>query len=528
MKTNSEHYHDVMSLFDELSFTEKWRKVFKGLKQPKNSGEYKYAQLQLIRLMAPISAVIIPVLTIFLIICIASDSEIGPKYPAVIFVEPEPVKKLDEPEEIPEEKLDFKLPDPMAIELESEVNMENDISHELDTPFSPVPSLENSVLNYKSPIKLKTICTLREKGHRGNLLRRFNAPEGVECAVMKALRWLKKHQEPDGSWLGTSGGSKNVKHANASSAFTGLALLTFLAHGELPGSGEFGDTVEKAVKWLVNKYQTDGFPVRYEHAIATYALCEYTTMTSIPLVKATAEKCVDRIIDGQQSDGGWSYGLKANETKNDLSVMGWCAQALKAAKIAGLKNEGLDEALIKAVEGFKLNHDNNKGGFGYNGPKSGGLTGAGVLCMQLLGAADGPETHKGLTYLDDWKYPWDQPPAGRRTVYYYYYVTQAKFHAGGEIWKAWNHMFANTLIDKQVTLEGAGADGNDIGYWEPPVEEERKVGRVYNTCLCALQLEVYYRYLPTFGHQEAIYLAESEDEPGKIPRKDLIIKFENL
>ena len=51
----------------------------------------------------------------------------------------------------------------------------------------------------------------------------------------------KKVQNPDGSW-GTG----------AHSAFTGLALLTFLAHGETQTSKHFGVTVRKAMEWMVN------------------------------------------------------------------------------------------------------------------------------------------------------------------------------------------------------------------------------------------------------------------------------------
>ena len=31
--------HDMMAIFDELTFKEKWTKVFKGLKQPKDTGD---------------------------------------------------------------------------------------------------------------------------------------------------------------------------------------------------------------------------------------------------------------------------------------------------------------------------------------------------------------------------------------------------------------------------------------------------------------------------------------------------------
>ena len=72
-------------------------------------------------------------------------------------------------------------------------------------------------------------------------------------------------------------------------AMTGFALLAFLGHGELPVSPEFGPTVQKGLDWLVeNGKKNDGrlsmeksFNVSgvYAHAIATFALGEYYTMT---------------------------------------------------------------------------------------------------------------------------------------------------------------------------------------------------------------------------------------------------------
>jgi hypothetical protein len=357
-----------------------------------------------------------------------------------------------------------------------------------------------AVVMTKSPVIIKGLYGNRTKGGREMALRAYGGGGGgglglTEGAVMRALRWLKKNQESDGSWKATK------------PAMTGLAVLTYLAHGETPASEEFGPTVEKAIKWLVDNQKQDGHfngadGHDYSHPIATYALCEAYGMMKLPLLKTAAEKAAECLIKGQHASGGWNYNLNA-EDRDDTSYMGWCAQALKAAKMANLENEGLAEAMKKAILGFKKNYDPS-GSFGYTGPQAGsGLTGVGLLCLQLLGAGRDAEARNAILWLEkaatfDWEKPWLGNP-----IYYWYYVTQTKFHCGGDIWNKWNKQFAmqlvkNQQIEKQA-IDGPKGKKYDIGWWDPPAGVKGHTdGTVQDTTLCTLQLEVYYRYLPTF------------------------------
>jgi hypothetical protein len=63
--------HNLLSLFEHLSFKEKVAKVMAGLKADKDSGEYKYARLQVQRLSAPASAILVPILGIGLLSLLA-------------------------------------------------------------------------------------------------------------------------------------------------------------------------------------------------------------------------------------------------------------------------------------------------------------------------------------------------------------------------------------------------------------------------------------------------------------------------
>ena len=74
-------------------------------------------------------------------------------------------------------------------------------------------------------------------------------------------------------------------------------------------------------------------------------------------------------------------------------------------------------------------------------------------------------------------------------MYYWYYCTQAMFHAGQRPWKDWNDHFSQMAIAKQ----------NPEGYWDSPgVGKKNQIDKWYTTALCALSLQVYYRYLPTY------------------------------
>ena len=317
-----------------------------------------------------------------------------------------------------------------------------------------------------------------------------------EQAVMKGLKWLVANQNPDGSWAPSEKG-----------AMTGFALLAFLGHNELPVSPDFGPTVQKGLDWLVeNGKKHDGrlnmagsFDQHgvYAHGIATYALGEYYTMTKDERVADLFKKAIGYIVAGQGPDGGWMYAFDKSES--DTSVSGWQIQALKAAHLSGLKIDGVDAALDKAMLNLKRVQASD-GSFGYRKPAPGSysLTGVGVLCTFFWKAEKDKSVREGIEFLI--KKTEDDRPVDYRhetaDLYAWYYNTQACLMYGGAAWTKWNSKFQDQLIKNQ----------NPDGSW-PPVagkspggEAQRDpegYGPVYRTTLCILMLEVYYRYSPT-------------------------------
>jgi len=310
----------------------------------------------------------------------------------------------------------------------------------------------------------------------GLILRNKGSRAG-ETAVLKALRWMKEKQNEDGAWPGT----------DSPTAMCGLALLCYMAHGETPASKEFGPTVEKAIRYLLNaqeangRFRNAGANYAYGHAIATYALAESYGMTRMVMLKEAMEKAAQVIIDGQQSGGAFDYNY-AKTARRDMSVTGWQVQALKAVKLAGADNERLDECMYKCVDGVK-SFASPGGGFGYSGPdNSPTLAGAGILCLQFLGRAEDPLVTKAFEATGKMLPAW---PAAGGTTYGWYYMTQARFQKDapdGPMWKIWNRAMLPMLVKNQ----------KPDGHWESG--STASACAVYDTTLCCLSLEVYYRY----------------------------------
>ena len=373
------------------------------------------------------------------------------------------------------------------------------------------------------PLIMKKLYTNRT--HKGiqDALERYNGDDGgdgtgdgtrpsstaTESAVLRALRWLKREQQPDGCWHGDK--------QNTPPAMTALALLAYLGHGETPASPEFGATVKKAIDWMVANQESDGqFKGRdannYSQPMAAYALCEAYGLTQHPTLRDPAARAIARVVQGQHATGGFNYNLN-QEPRDDTSYMAWCCQALKAAKMAGLDSDvpGLDAAIKKGIAGMKQNAHAD-GGFGYTGRARTGLSGAGALCLQLMGAARAPEVVKTIKFLETCTFsfatPDQQPYGGGSQVYYWYYITQAKFQDSTNTFKAWNRQFAPELCRQQIkepgAIEGPGGKMVDVGHWVSPSKGEHTGGTVQDTALCTLMLEVYYRYLPSFQHVDPV------------------------
>jgi hypothetical protein len=80
-------------------------------------------------------------------------------------------------------------------------------------------------------------------------------------------------------------------------------------------------------------------------------------------------------------------------------------------------------------------------------------------------------------------------------MYFNYYATQVMHHRGTSEWDRWNRKMRDYLIETQ------SRSGHETGSWFFPDRHGDVAGRLYNTALCTMILEVYYRHMPLYGEQ---------------------------
>lgn len=571
-----EQLKEEMAKFEDDGYFRRLIKMFVGLGRPRTSPEYKEAIVELQRQTAPLLAILLPILVVATLFVVTAVSGAGKRELKVEIVQADQQDDALEEIETPQET----EPPPEMDNIEITVDAPSMNPTEMASEAAPAPTAEpqsvkvasvDAMLSIKSPVTMKSVMgTSRGAGVRGTYTRggASYGDAATEAAVMKALRWLKATQAPDGSW-----GTKpefGLKKGMDKAAGAGFAILTYLAHGETPASKEFGPTVQKALDYLINsvyvvkdksgklaKDPNGNTPYirmsgaggsEYGFLIGTYALCEAYGMTKNPNAREAAEKTLGRIISGQTATGGWNYNM-ARVTKDgpdDISFGGWAMQAIKAGKMAGIHLPGMEECIKKAVNCLKKRNYSEKAGFVYRATTNhkggtGGLAGVGCLAMQLLGYAKEKEVANALNVMRDWQPSLDKvysyaPGKPENAQYYCYYAAQCKYQAGMckdatpanfTLWKKWNAEMKAlytkaviTVTDKSgqpVTVKDPAGKDRPIGRWE---NKDHYNYDVMGTCLAALQLMVYYRYLPTTSLKatevEADVETLSKDKGGEI------------
>jgi hypothetical protein len=346
------------------------------------------------------------------------------------------------------------------------------------------------------------------------LVKAMGGNSASEAAVAHGMRWLAKHQYPDGGWSfeheahpdckGQCSQGGTIKGGGRTGA-TGMALLAFLGGGHTHQAGEYQKEVKNGVEFLLrnSKPTPQGLDLcplvvsnekMYVQGLCTIALSELAALTKDNRLKGAATAAVAFIVAGQNpKSGGWRYSpYPASQDPGDTSVVGWQIMALKSAKNAKLPVPG---SAFKGAELY-LNAAAMEGGAKYKYDLNAKaatqtMTAAGLLCRMYLGwDRKNKSLEEGVKYLAATK-------PSRNNMYYNYYATQVMHHWGGDEWTTWN----NVMRDQLVTTQKTAKHGHMQGSWDLADPHGGTGGRLYMSCLCIMTLEVYYRHLPIYRRE---------------------------
>lgn len=305
----------------------------------------------------------------------------------------------------------------------------------------------------------------------------------TKVAIESGLAWLASRQQDDGSF-----GVLSVYRRNP--GVIGLCGMAFLAGGNTPGRGPYGEHVARVTDYVLACARPNGYIVEegadyyhgpmYGHGFATTFLAEVYGMSNREDVREALKRAVQLIIDTQNDQGGWRYLPEPKEA--DISVTVCQVMALRAARNAGIS---VPKATIDRAVQYVEKCQNTDGGFRYRlfeaaeskFPRSA----AALVALYTSGVDEGPVLDRGLDYLMQFV-----PGAigTRHQEYYYYgqyYAVQATWHAGGDFWEIWYPAARDELLNLQL------GDGS----WSDPW-----LGNEFATAMSLITLQVPNNYLP--------------------------------
>jgi hypothetical protein len=387
--------------------------------------------------------------------------------------------------------------------------------------------------------------------------------QGITKAVVDGLRWLARHQNPDGSWGALSLRSRCVPDAscydanlkatgNFDEGLTGLALLCFLRAGysheskqdlvdtALGGRYRIGEVVKKGLEWLRKRQNPDGSFSRdrafmYNEALATMALAEAYGLTRNHYWKEPAQRGIDFITESQRPNPsgqglwGWRYASRKEiehlrkGTKelfdSDTSVTTWCVLALESARRAGLqvKQESMDGAMefckfVTANDGLVGYLDAKGAGATVTGPYDTQFTyhwttmSALGMCLRIFATHNPNDPFLKVAAK---RLVQDLPTVSEdhsSVDYYYWFFASLALNQldgpdsperSGKYWDRWNKAMVEAVLPLQDHTEHACTNGGWIvsDRWG----SSSGAGPLYNTAINVLTLEVCYRYENAFG-----------------------------
>lgn len=338
----------------------------------------------------------------------------------------------------------------------------------------------------------------------------------VDASVGRALTWLADQQRPDGSFPTLDTGQPAV---------TSLCMMAFIAHGHVPGRGQYGARLERAADYvlscqkqngLVTKLGPDGPQINrrishaiggcatYNHAISSLVLSEVYGMSPpnrARRLEAAIRKALAATLemqawpkDSPADRGGWRYIDKFDDVDSDLSVTGWQLMFLRSARNAGFEvpNERIDDAVAFVKRSF----DQRNGIFIYSTrrpSRTRSMAGAGILALAHAGFHHSEEAKRAGDWLLAHGFEqYNTTIPGQPSDRYHYGLfncCQAMYQLGGKYWEQFYPSAVEAVLANQ---QPDGSWPLDSQYHDAPY------GKAYSTALVIIMLGAPNQLLPIY------------------------------
>jgi len=399
--------------------------------------------------------------------------------------------------------------------LPLEAALTNEAATSPDAPQIPDPLASKKALPPVAPMPSPPLAAAVEsppaadlptggglEGRLANARAQLVADQGgspqSEAAVERGLVWLANHQSPDGGWrfnhqlAACDKRCRNPGMHESTTAATALALLPLLGAGHTPQEGNHQAAVSRGLAYLrsrmiVTPHGNDlQEGTMYGQGLAAVALCEAYALTGDPELKTAAQRALDFIVWSQHMGGGWRY---FPGQPGDMTVLGWNWMAIKSGQMADLAVP--QRTFARAADFLDKVQADGGAAYGYQGPDAPALTptAIGLLCRMYSGWRRTDERLiRGADLLAARGPSYDD-------MYFNYYATQVLHHAEAPGWDAWNQRLREHLIATQSSRD------HEDGSWYFSDYHTAPGGRLCDTALALMILEVYYRHLPLYGYQ---------------------------
>ena len=328
----------------------------------------------------------------------------------------------------------------------------------------------------------------------------------LENAQHAALKWLKRHQHPEGLWSARSfgqlcegdgclGGGADEHDVGA----TALAVLAILESGAQ--RARFEESARKGLAWLAEQQGLDGCfgpssgKFMYGHAISTLAFARACAILGDEEYRPRALRGARFLKQARNTGYAWRYGMRDGE--NDTSVTTWAAAAILACaapEVGGTLEpritDGIRRSLDQSTSAWTHETSYRRAGtadLDERYEKNEGLTAMAVWLRLRMGAERTAPEIRGAARRLGWSLPcWNDSGSSVDFAAWFSGTRALALYGDAELWDAWSANARRILVSHQRKY----ADGCGHGSWDPVDRWGREGGRVYATAMNALTLSV--------------------------------------